>query len=1024
MTTTTAVCPRCLAEVSPDMTRCRACNQTLARPTVAASVPSKLESDTTTGTLDRGTPSPPNSDKVRVTCSCGAGIRVSIALRGRRVKCPKCSAAILVPISQDNSASSGSYSVPVIERPSVVPTSHRPSSPSADSSVENPSAESAVIRRTSDEQCLRQEIEAAAKLPAPNDAVPSPSGRISSSKLRKIRKQLETANVLKDEDNVARRQSLLELGESQDPDVLEILNEHAQDTLAVIREGALTALGKLGDPSSVGTVLRALLDRDSDVIRAAFAALKLIGDRRVVRSLLRYGQERPQWKPLVNDTLVRIGPRVIQELLGLLQSDDAGLMLDAIVVLGRIGDKQTVPSLVARLSHVSHLIRAHVAEALALIGEPSSVPHLTHLLKDPDATVRANAASGFVRLVAPRALRPLLNALQDEDADVRRYAAIALGALGDAKAIPDLLKVLQGWDLLVAMDAPFVEAIIETLGKLGDASAATSLLPLLQSKHEGVMFKTVLALKKLRSPSAIPALTSLLHSPQPTLRRRVVETLGHSGDASLVPVLGEVLRQDTSREVRATAARSLGELKSHDACPFLEEALREEFSIRCQAVIALGLIQERSTLAALMAMLKDGAPEVRYHAINAIAKFKDPKTLKALAVMLEDSDPMVRSGASKVIDELGGAIEDKSVKEIVRRARTRDLLGKLVPKWIYFVIPQTKAARSAVAGVLAASLLLGFIITTTIGGSKQILLRGNVASLTISADGSTLVVERTKGMLEVWDVNEPRVTQQVSSEGGRFPLFRGRGDTVLISQTMVSPWNLSGAPDMTTGWKEHKSPIISACATPDGKFAATVDKDLVTIVWDLATGKKQCTIKLDQRFNANLTISPDAQWLAASSILGEVSLWSVESGERLKTFPKSKLQKGLTRLAISPDGNWLVGAEQNGGLRVWDLRATAAGPETKLLTSDAPLRSVAIQFLSDSNHLLTADAAGEVHEWDIETGEAKVVCTADIEPLSSFTLSADEKVFAVGSNEITKVLVYDRESGKLAKSLDKTGGGF
>lgn len=1015
MPTTTAVCPRCLAEVSPDMTRCRACNQTLARPTVVASIPSKFESDTTTGALDRGTPSPPNSDKVRVSCACGAAIRVSIALRGKRVKCPKCSAVILVPISQDSSASSGSHSTPVIERRSVVATSHPPSSPSADSSVENPSAESAVIRPTSDEQGLRQEIEAAAKLPIPNDAVPSPSGRISSSKLRKLRKQLETANVLKDKDNVARRQSLIELGESQDPDVLEILNEHAQDTFAIIREGALTALGKLGDPSSVGTVLRALLDRDSDVIRAAFAALKLIGDRRVVRPLLRYGQERPQWKPLANDTLVRIGPRVMQELLGLSQSDDTGLVLDAIVVLGRIGDKQAVPSLIERLSHVSHLIRANVAEALALIGEPSSVPHLIHLLKDPHATVRANSASGLVRQADPRSLRPLLNALQDEDAEVRRYAAIALGELGNAKAIPDLLKVLQGWDLLVAMDAPFVEAIVETVGKLGDASAAMGLLPLLQSKHEGMMFKTVLALKKLRSPSAIPALTSLLHSPQATLRRRVVETLGHSGDASLVPVLGEVLRQDASREVRATAARSLGELKSHDACPFLEEALREEFSIRCQAVIALGLIRERSTLAALMAMLKDGAPEVRYHAINAIAKFKDPKTLKALAVMLEDSDPMVRSGASKVIDELDEAIEDKAVKEIVRRARTRDLLGKLIPKWVYFVLPQSKAARSVVAGVLAASLLLGFIIKTTIGGPNKILVRGNVQSLTLSPDGGTLVAERTLGMLEVWDVNGQRVSQQIGLENLRMPLFRAKDGIVLLSNESVVPWKLTGTPDLAAGWKEHKQPIQTACVTPDAKFAATMGRDLIAVVWDLETGQKRGSVELDERFAATLTISPDGQSLATSNRKGEVALWEIESGRRTKELPANKVPKPLGALALSPDGNWLAAVEVNGGLRVWDL---SESPTEKIHESRTPLHAAALRFLSDSKRVVMANTGGDVRVWDIDSGESRTVCSGELDQIDGFALSADEKRFMIGGSSNSMVLVYDLESGDLVKKLD------
>ena len=1013
MPTTTAICPRCLAEVSPDMTRCQSCNQSLVRPTVSGSVPDKFESDTKTGTLDRGTAGPPSGDKLRVACACGASIRVSVALRGKRVKCPKCSAAVAVPNSPDNSASSGSHSAPARDQPSVVPTAHRPSS------SENQSTESAVIRRTSDDQNLQRVIEAAAKLPVPNDAVPTPSGRLASSKLRKIRKQLETGNVLNDKENVARRLSLIELGESQDPEVLEILNEHAEDTLAMIREGALTAFGKLGAPSAVGTVLRGLLDRDADVVRAVFAALRSIGDRRVVLPLLRYGQERPQWKPLVNNTLVTIGSRVLQELLGLLESNETELISDSIVVLGRIGDKQAVPPLVARLNHVSPLIRAQIAEALARIAEPNSVPQLIYLLKDSDATVRANAASGLVRLVDPRALRPLLGALQDEDATVRSYAANALGELGDSKAIPDLLKVLQGWELLVAMDAPFVEAVVESVGKLGDTAAATGLLPLLQSKHDGVTFKTVLALKKLRSPAATPALISLLEASQPALRRRVVETLGQSGDPSLVPVLGGVLRQDPSREVRATAARSLGELKSRDACPFLEEALREELSIRCQAVIALGLIQDRNTLAALMAMLKDESPEVRYHAINAVAKFKDSKTLKALAAMLEDSDPMVRSGASKVIDELSNLVnEHKTVKEIVRRAKSRNYVGALIPKWVFLFMPTRKVALSGLAGLLLSCLLGTAGYTLWVGPTTRVLVRGKVAELTMSPDGSTLVAERTMGMLEVWDVNGESVSQRFSKEGGKSPRFRARDGLVLVLGDSLIPWNLSARPDPSTGWKEHRQPIVTLYTTPSGEFAATMDREGNVIVWDLKAGRKAGQLKLDPRFKQSLTVSPKGSLLAASNTTGDVVVWNVESGERIREIPRVQNAKTFVKFSFNSAENWLVGAEQNGGLILFDIAAKSGSLKVNAVELEHPIIPIEVRFLPDGKRVLAADAGGDIFVWDLESGESSVVCKTRISPLEAFAMNSDGTQFAAGSSESTEVVIFSLESGKPIKRLD------
>ena len=1026
-------CPRCWHPALPAMVRCQSCGQILSRPGAlpssamaaralvrvavqsqpahererpipAASTaerPTKtpeFESDTKTAVLDRGTPLPGSSEKLRVVCHCGAAIRVSIVLRGKRIKCPKCSELVPVPTT----------------RP------HEHTNPKPDTSAaEDTAAESMATRNNeSGERQLKDEIELAANCPAtPDDETTSRRG-MSSFRFRKLRKLLETANVLSDADTIARRHALMELGQSQDRRVLEILVEHTRDSSSIIRDGAITALGDFDDPQAVPAVLRALLDRNADVVRAAFTALKKIGDRRVVRPLLRFGHERPEWRPLANDTLVRLGPRVVQELLNILQTNDAGLTLDAIVVLGRIGDKQAVSALIACMNHVSNLLKAHVTEALALIGDSRAVPQLLRALEDPHAPTRANAAAGLVRMADPRSLRPLLKALQDDDGDVRGYAATALGELGEAKAVPELAGVLAHWETLEHEDAQFLEAVVESLGKLGDTTAVAALIPLLQSQQDGVLLKTVLALKKLRDPSAAQALIALLHVPKPTVRRRVMETLGQTGDVALVPLIGESLRHDDSLEVRAAAAHALGELKDRTACPFLEDALRDNISIRCQAVIALGAIHEKSTLAALMAMLKEAAPEVRYHAVNAVAKFKDPKTLKAVAALLEDSDPMVRNGAAKVIEEFGQAVEDKGVKEILRRVRSRDLLGRLIPKWVYFVLPQSKAARGTVAAVLAASLLLGFIIKTTIGGPNKVLVRGNVQSLALSADGGTLVAERTLGMLEVWDVNGQRVSQQVGLENLRTPLFRAKGGVVLMSGESVVPWKLSGNPDLAAGWKEHKQPILNACVTPDGKFAATLGKDLIAVVWDLEAGKKRATVELDERFAATLTISPDGQRLATSNRKGEVVLWEVESGRRAKELSGAKIPKAISALAISPDGNWLVGVEVSGGLRVWDLTAPAGSPVEKSFASRTPLRAVALRFLSDSKRTVMADAGGEVRVWDIGSGESHTVCTGDIDQIDGFALSADEKRFAIGGNGNSVVLVYDLESGELFKKLD------
>ena len=1032
-------CPRCLQPALPAMVRCQGCGQILSRPgalPLAATVtttesgerggvsqqaltsessrhiPCAVSLKTADGTWNVPATQPRSpenqtvagSEKLRVVCSCGAAMRVGMALRGKRIKCPKCSAAVSVPTARVHE-----HSPP---KPTPTPA-ERPAEISAAESM-------ATLNNESGERVLHDEIELAANRPAPPDSEASPQQSMSSFRFRKLRKLLKAADVLSDADIIARRKALLELGQSRDHRVLEILIEHAQDNSPIIRDGAITALGDWDDPQAVPAVLRALLDQNAEVVRAAFSALKKIGDRRVVRPLLRFGQERPEWRPSANDTLVRLGSCVVQELLSILQSDDAGLTLDAIVVLGRIGDKQAVSALIACLDHVSNLLKAHVTEALALIGDSRAVPHLLRALEDPHTPTRANAAAGLVRMADPRSVRPLLKALQDNDRDVRGFAAIALGELGDAKAVPELAGILVGWKALEAEDRQFLEAVIESLGLLGDTMAVPALIPLLQSQTDGVLLKTVVALKKLRDPSAAQAMKALLHAPQPTIRRRVLETLGQTGDVSLVPMIGESLRDDDAPEVRAAAAQALGALNDRAACPILEDALRDESPIRCQAVIALGAIHDKSTLPALMAMLKDAAPEVRYHAVNAIGKFYDPKTLKAIASLLEDSDPMVRNGASKVIAEFGEEVEDNAVKEIVRRVRKRDRLANLIPNWMLLFVPRSHAARRTVAAILAASVLLGFIIKSTIGSSGKIHVRGNVQSLALNSDGSRLVAERTFGMLEVWNVDSQSILTQVAATGFRQPSFASDDRIVLLSGQHLVPWVLKGQPDAAQGWQEHKQPILRSAVSPNGQFAVSVARDLIAVTWDLQAGQKIAEAELSEQFPDGLTISPDGQQLASGNRRGEVAVIEADGGKPVTRSGSGHTGKPVAALAFSPNNKQLIAIEHGGGLRHWNL-SVSTDSSSKLIVSKTPLRVVSLRVLSDSRHVLTADNGGEVRVWDLDAGDSRTVCSGDIDQLDGFAISGDEKRIALGGNGNSVILVYDLESGELLKKLDVRG---
>ncbi len=1012
------------------MARCRNCGQGL--PRLAGPSPAASADHGTQAGTDRPTPAPGKQPTLRVVCSCGQTLRVGLAARGKKVKCPKCSSAVAVPAGDTDSKleSPSKISQPVkaaasIERPSAVAQRSGATNPARASSTTTKTPSLAASKRIRDDEddepnTLKEEIERACQLPVPEAAESAPPRKLSGGKLRKLRQALEITNILSDSEARTRREALLELGQSQDPRVLNDLLASAEDPTTGVREAMVNALGSLGVPEGVPAVLTALLDRESVVVRAAFSALKKIGDHRVVRPLLLVCLERPEFKPLSNDTLVRLGEKIVQDLLSvMLQASDPGMTLETIVVLGRIGDKQAVPALIKCLDHVSTLLKAHVIEALALIGDSRAVPQMLRALEDPMTAVRVNAAAGLVRMPDPKNLHPLLRAMQDEDSDVRRFAAVAIGELSDSQAVPHLLPVLEAWEPLIEADPDLLEAVVETIGKLGDPLAVPSLIPLLRAKHDGILLKAVIALKRLRDPAAVPALLDLVRSPKATLRRRVIETLGQSGDVSVVPTLAERLREDSAPDVRAAAARALGELKAADAVPALEEALRDEMSVRIQVVIALGNVRHKHSLAALMAMLKDGAAEVRYHALNAIGKYQEPKSMKAVASMLQDSEPMVKAAAEKVLELFGDAVkEDQAVKTIVNKARSRDLVRRLIPSWIYLLVPTSNAARTIVAGIAACIVMMPLLIRVAVGGPSRVTVRGNVQALAISADGNTVAAERTLGLLEVWDVQSQKLLTNAQGEGLRAPTIRPNGEAVLLQAEAIVPWTMKSKPNLEQAWSQHKQPITKFAVSSNGKFAISMSRDLMTVIWDLDAGRKASELEFTERFADALSISNDGQFVAAANVRGEATVFEVASGKQIKQLVSKADGPGLPIVAttLSPDGKWLAGADQTGGLRLWNLSIDEL--MAKSVAVKTPMKVVGWRFLSDSQRVLSIDSGGGVSAWHVEKEEPQSLFAAELEQIDGFALDANEKRLALGCATSSGIMIYDLESGELFKKLD------
>jgi HEAT repeat protein len=327
------------------------------------------------------------------------------------------------------------------------------------------------------------------------------------------------------------------------------------------RAGILNALGKIGEPAAIPAIILAMNDNDrqvraaaanaagmfdarddilenlkklandesSQVRKAAFESLGIIGGGSVKilieilkNGTMAYGGDtNMEVRCLAAEELGKVGraasdavPVLMEdlyffvnacdfdviktigmigntaELLELLDSDDTSTRQTAIEALGNIGPeaRAAVPRLMELYTGWSREFSAISAEAIGRIKDPSVAPRLEQIVNDP--RVHPNfVLSGHFALAL----------MSNNPRDFRKHM----------KPVYDALTIEGGG---------YCNRAVLILGELGDPSAIPFLSMVLESKDPSTRFWTIVALGKIGSPAAIQYLEKLKKDDDPHIR--------------------------------------------------------------------------------------------------------------------------------------------------------------------------------------------------------------------------------------------------------------------------------------------------------------------------------------------------------------------------------------------------------------------------------------------------------------------------------------------------------------------------
>jgi HEAT repeat protein len=125
------------------------------------------------------------------------------------------------------------------------------------------------------------------------------------------------------------------------------------------------------------------------------------------------------------------------------KDDDPRIRQYLALVMGRVGDKRSTPTLVEALKEPQVETRIYALAALAELRDAAAVPAIIEAAGEVEKDVRKTALFTLGEIGDARAVPVLVAALEDREADVRFNAALALSRFGDRRAAPVLRSMMD-----------------------------------------------------------------------------------------------------------------------------------------------------------------------------------------------------------------------------------------------------------------------------------------------------------------------------------------------------------------------------------------------------------------------------------------------------------------------------------------------------------------------------------------------------------------------------------------------------
>ncbi len=262
---------------------------------------------------------------------------------------------------------------------------------------------------------------------------------------------------------------------------------------------------------------------------------------------------------------------------------------------------------------------------------------------------------------------------------------------------------------------------------------------------------------------------------------------------------------------------------------------------------------------------------------------------------------------------------------------------------------------------------------------------------------------RSRSSIQLWDPDTVNLTKTINI-----------GRQWWISCIAYSPDNVTFACGNSAGTlgildagndeqnytipEAHAAQIASLAFSSDGRTLASCSydrNDTVIHLWDVSTGDLKGTLMGHTDVVGDLAFSPSGEILVSGSRDGELRFWDVKTGEILNTVAAHGKQ--VKKVAFSPAGKMVVSASSDETLRFWDVKT---GEHLKTIAPEKNIFSIAF---SPDGQTIASSHLGEIHLWNVETGELQRTLTGHIGYVYTIAFSPNGKTFVSSGEDSTMI---------------------